>query len=94
MRETWYVLEDDSVVHPNEVDHNMTHKNGKVAVRGDVPSTRSVEVDEETGKRVHSGPHDHLDKGSAGAEHAPKSTKDVVPDGDKTTYKTRESKAK
>lgn len=72
MRETWYVLEDDSVVHPGEVtteaDGSLTHKSGKVAMRGDVPSTRGVEVDEETGKRVYDGPHDHLHADWPGAQ--------------------------
>jgi len=65
MRDTWYVLEDDSVVSPSEVTNEngvLTHKNGKVAMRGDVPSTRGVEIDEETGLRAFDGPHDHLDK--------------------------------
>lgn len=72
MRETWYVLEDDTVVHPGEVDHtNMTHKNGKVAMRGDVPSTRGVEVDE-NGQRIYEGPHDHLDERWNGSGNPPK----------------------
>lgn len=92
MRETWYVLEDDSVVHPSEVDHsNMTHKNGKVAMRGDVPSTRGVEVDDK-GKRTYSGPHDHLHKDWKGADD--EATKEATPATGKATYKTRESKAK
>lgn len=65
MRETWYVLEDDSVVHPSEVTDEkgvLTHKNGRVAMRGDVPSTRGVEINKKTGKRAYDGPHDHLHK--------------------------------
>lgn len=73
MRETWYVLENDSVVPPSEVtDENgvLTHKDGRVAMRGDVPSSRGVEIDVETGLRAFDGPHDHLDTNfSAQTEH-------------------------
>ena len=90
MRDTWYVLEDDSVVPPGEVDHtNMTHKNGKVAMRGDVPSTRGVEVDEKTGKRLFDGPHDHLHKDWKGSTDE----RDQHAEPHKGVYKTRDQKA-
>jgi hypothetical protein len=55
MRETWYVLDDGSVADPREVapDKNgvLRHKNGAaVAMRGDVPSSRSVDPEEEKSK--------------------------------------------
>jgi hypothetical protein len=48
MRETWYVLEDGGVVDPAEVstraDGRLAHESGQlVAMRGDVPSSRSVD---------------------------------------------------
>jgi len=51
MRETWYILEDGTTVDPNEVAPNdsgaLLHKSGAaVAMRGDVPSTRSVDPEE------------------------------------------------
>lgn len=51
MRETWYVLEDGSVADPSEcaTDEkglNLTHKSGvKVAMKGEVPHSRGVDVD-------------------------------------------------
>lgn len=55
MRATWYVLEDGTVVDPAEVSPDATgalrHKNGTaVAMRGDVPSSRGVDPDEERSK--------------------------------------------
>ena len=54
MRETWYVLEDGSVADQADVYHDGTglrHKDGvAVAMRGDVPSSRSVDPDEERAK--------------------------------------------
>lgn len=59
MRETWYVLEDGNVADPNECSSDdkgvLTHKSGaKVAMRGDVPSSRGVDLDEE-GKALAEG---------------------------------------
>ena len=54
MRQTWYVLEDGSVADPAEVapDKNgvLRHRRGAVAMRGDVPSTRGVDPEEERAK--------------------------------------------
>jgi len=52
MRETWYVLEDGTYADPNDVAPDdmsvLRHKSGvAVAMRGQVPSTRSVDPDEE-----------------------------------------------
>lgn len=52
MRETWYVLEDGTPVHPRDVAPNadgaLAHKSGLVAMRpdGETPRSRSVDVDE------------------------------------------------
>lgn len=55
MRETWYVLEDGSVADPSAVAPDaagvLHHKDGrKVAMRGEVPSTRGVDADEQRAK--------------------------------------------
>lgn len=55
MRETWYVLENGDVADPRDVAPDkssvLKHKSGAaVAMRGDVPSTRSVDPDEERAK--------------------------------------------
>lgn len=52
MRETWYVLEDGAYADPNEVAPDgmnvLRHKSGiAVAMRGQVPSTRGVNPEEE-----------------------------------------------
>jgi hypothetical protein len=59
MRETWYVLEDGSVAEPRDIGAGkkaglLAHKKSGVAVamRGDVPSTRSVDPEEERAKRA------------------------------------------
>lgn len=102
MQETWYVLEDGSVVHPSEVDHaNMTHKKGKVAMRGDVPATRGVEVDA-SGKRLYDGEHDHLHENWTGSGNPPKASKpdeapakkEAKPEEQSAGYKTRDAKSR
>lgn len=51
MLQTWYVLEDGSVVPPKEVRRNaagrLAHERGLVAMRpdGETPRSRSVDVD-------------------------------------------------
>lgn len=54
MPETWYVLEDGRVVSPREVTFDksgkLSFKGTLVAMRGDVPSTRSVDPEQERGK--------------------------------------------
>lgn len=52
MRETWYVLEDGNVASPNEcapdAKGKLVHESGvPVAMRGEVPSSRGVDVDEQ-----------------------------------------------
>lgn len=53
MRATWYVLENGSVVDPSECSAdekglNLTHKSGvKVAMKGEVPHSRGVDIDPE-----------------------------------------------
>ncbi len=51
MRATWYVLEDGAVVDPNDVgpdtDGVLRHKSGvAVAMRGEVPVSRGVDLDD------------------------------------------------
>jgi len=77
MRETWYVLEDGSVVDPAEVSpgqgESLVHRSGvRVARRGDVPSTRSIIPDEERAKYA---------------------TREAVPEKPARGYKTRAMKA-
>lgn len=55
MRETWYVLEDGSVADPAEVATDnggvLRHASGvAVAMKGQVPSSRGVDPDEERAK--------------------------------------------
>ncbi len=57
MRETWYVLVDGSVANPADVVSDakglLHHKNGvAVAMRGDVPSSRGVDVEAEAAPKV------------------------------------------
>lgn len=52
MRETWYLLEDGDVVHPNKVAPDAKGKlycdGVAVAMKGDVPHTTGVDVPEHT----------------------------------------------
>ncbi len=80
MRETWFVLEDGSVVDPREVARDdkgvLRHKGGvAVAMRGDAYSSRGVDPEEERAK-------------AAAAK-----SKDMKADDSKRPYRTRESKA-
>lgn len=54
MPETWYVLESGRAVSPAEVqrgdDGRLIHVDGPVAMRGDVPMTRSVDPEAEAAK--------------------------------------------
>ena len=50
MRETWYILTDGNVANPADIVSDakgaLFHKNGvAVAMRGDVPSTKGVDLD-------------------------------------------------
>ena len=52
---TWYVMEDGSVIDPSEVNPDdkgvLKHKDGRaVKMRGDVPHSRSVDVEQESAK--------------------------------------------
>ena len=52
MRETWYILTDGNVANPADIVSDakgaLFHKNGvAVAMRGDVPSTKGVDVEEQ-----------------------------------------------
>lgn len=55
-RETWYVLEDGTAVHPSEVSPNedgrLAHKSGLVDMRpdGETPWSTGVDVDDDAVK--------------------------------------------
>lgn len=104
MRETWYVLEDGTAVHPSEVAPNETgalaHKSGLVAMRDDGETPRSVGVDvNDTGSRPFGGKGDHDGNGSAGGAKAPAPApaakpKDMRAQQPKQGYKTRQTKTR
>lgn len=95
MRETWYVLEDGSKVHPSEIVRDkktggLVHKSGvAVAMKGDVPHSYSVDPDEERAKSKKKAPADPpiVDPEDGQA-------KDAQPEEQKRGYKTREAKVK
>jgi hypothetical protein len=79
MPETWYVLEDGTAADPGEVMPDKTgrlrHKGGAaVAMRGDVPSTRSVDPEEQRAKAK---------------KFLPKNDRQLKADDDGVKYKTR-----
>jgi hypothetical protein len=87
-RETWYVLEDDTVADPREVSADkagiLRHSNGlAVQMRGDVPRSRGVDPDRERAGRSAPKPPD-----------AKPAAKDVAAEKPKGGYKTRETKAR
>ncbi len=102
MRETWYVLEDGTAVHPSEVAPNevgaLAHKSGLVAMRGDGETPRSVGVDvDDTGSRPFGGKGYHDGNGSAGGAKVPAAAakpKDVRAQQPKQGYKTRQTKTR
>lgn len=65
MRETWYILEDGSIVDPREVEFDEKgaprHSSGPVAMRSPgVPSTKNIDPDEERAKqKPQQQPHHH-----------------------------------
>lgn len=87
MRETWYVLESGDVANPadivSDVKGRLFHKNGTaVAMRGDTPSSRGVDAEEQSaliGKK-------HVDEA---VDLTPKVSREVTADKPKRTYKTR-----
>ena len=83
MRDTWYVLEDGRTVCPSEVSlvegGRLKHKSGSlVAMKGDVPHSRGVDLEEERAK----------------AKPEPLKAKEVKPEQSAAGYKTRETKAR
>ena len=101
MRETWYVLEDGNMADPNEVAPDdsgaLRHKSGiAVAMKGDVPHTSGVDAEEERAKKP----------GKAATAAPPNEArttlhmkpvsepKELQPEPAKSTYKTREVKAR
>ena len=83
MRETWYVLEDGSVVDPNEVAPDdkgvLRHSNGgAVAMRGQTPSSRGVDA--------------AVERAKANPKSKSKA-RDMKPEESVSGYTTREAKA-
>lgn len=96
MIETWYVMEDGSVADPSQVKRDavgvLRHSDGRaVAMRGDVPRTRSVDLDQIKAKAAAVAAEESAKK-KAAAEAA-SAAKDMKPSEPKRTYQTRESKA-
>lgn len=97
MRETHYVLEDGSTVHPSEVSFNedgrLSHKSGLVAMRddGETPRSRGVDVDD---KPRFGGKGDHDKNGSDGGAKKTAEMKPETPPAPKAKkpYKTRKAK--
>jgi len=99
MAETHYVLEGGSTAHPLDVMRDaqgvLRHKDGRaVALRANgTPRSRSVEVDERTGKPPFGGKGDHDGDGRTGGS-APRDMKPEEPHAAAPKrYKTRETKA-
>jgi hypothetical protein len=93
MRDTWYVLEDGRTVCPSEVAYSdggrLQHKSGTlVAMRGDVPSTSGVDLEEERAKALASGAK------TPNAARAEVGLKEIKPEQSTAGYKTRETKAR
>lgn len=89
MAETWYVLENGVAADPSEVAPDgsgvLRHKSGiAVAMRGQVPSTRGVDPEQERAKSARKKPARSV---------APDGSKDMKPDESKPGYTTRESRA-
>lgn len=84
MHETWFVLEDGGVVDPSEVspgkDGRLRHKSGAlVAMRGDVPSSRSVDPEAERAKAKKAG----------AKESPPRGDRQMKAEDEGVKYKTR-----
>jgi hypothetical protein len=89
MRATWYVLEDGSVADPCEVAPDasgiLRHRSGRaVAMRGDAPHSRGVDLETIAGCGGK--------KPAAGGQSEPEG-KDMKPEPPKRRYKTRDAKA-
>lgn len=93
MRATWYVLEDGSVADPSSVEPDgsgvLRDRSGTaVAMRGDVPRSRGVDVDEEMKKaRTKEERAKNAPLVAAAAETAP------VIEKAKRAYSTRDMRA-
>lgn len=97
MRETWYVLEGGTAVHPSEVSPNdkgaLTHKSGvAVEMRGETPRSRGVDVDAE---KPFAGKGDHDGDGKAGGAAPAAQPKDMqAAKPAHRGYKTRQTKTR
>jgi hypothetical protein len=90
MRETWYVLEDGSVVDPNECAPDeagrLVHKSSAaVAMRGHVPSTRGVDPEEERAKAATTDADKAAAKKSAHATAKQKAAENTPPEEQEET---------
>jgi len=88
--ETWYVLEDGTYASPADCSPDkagvLKHSDGrKVAMRGDVPSSRSVDPDEERAKAAKAAKKPAKDMDW----EYPKKIKEMKAEGGAATYKTR-----
>lgn len=96
MRETWYVLEDGSAVNPNEVAPNdngrLVHASGAlVAMRGDVPSSRGVDVaNTSSAQGAPTGQKKTENESQDEASLKKIDTKDLQADRPKRAYKRRD----
>lgn len=103
MTVTCYVLEDGSVAHPREVKRDasgiLRHSDGRaVAMRGDVPRTRSVEPQAQLARPAQQPDEQQTEESDEASEQAGDqsddvSTKDLRPSRPRRGYRTRESKA-
>lgn len=102
MRETWYVLENGTTVHPSEVAPNesgaLAHKSGLVAMRDDGETPRSVGVDVDEAQPF-GGKGDHDGNGTAGGAKTPAPApaakpKDMRAHQPNQGYKTRQTKTR
>lgn len=93
MRETWYVLEDDTVADPREVAPDdggvLRHKGGQAVAMGPHgPRSRGVDVE------MFGGKGDHDKDGQPGGVAKPAATKDMRAEKPKPGYKTRQTKTR
>lgn len=97
---TWFVMEDGSVADPSEVRRDaagvLRHRDGRaVAMRDDVPRSRSVDADAERAKQAGAEKPTRPKKrpDADKADDPAGDSKAMKPDDQQQLYKTRESKA-
>jgi hypothetical protein len=90
MRETWYVLEDGNVADPADVAYDkngvLRHRDGvAVAMRGQVPHSRSVDPAEERGKAKAKAAARSDGKGKTGNQEPEMQSQTTASNGPKDT---------